>query len=139
LKDIINRAINLADSRKVQYADIRVVQNLTETIVVKDGSVTTPDFSETIGFGVRVLFDGGWGFASSNDLSDQEVDRVTDLAFKIARASGGANGGNVELGPAVTSQGTYKTPFEIDPFSLSKGEAHSLSKLSMKRVVVSRQ
>jgi TldD protein len=68
------------------------------------------------------LVDGGWGFASSHDISPQEVDRVTDLAFKIARASGHASGGTVELGPPITSQGIYQTLIGIDPFCLSPEE-----------------
>jgi TldD protein len=122
LRDIINRALNLTNSRQVQYADVRVVHNLTETMVVKDGTTEATDFSESIGFGMRVLVDGGWGFASSHDISPQEVDRVTDLAFKIAQASGRASGGTIELGPPVTSQGTYQTPIGIDPFSLTPEE-----------------
>jgi TldD protein len=122
LKDYLDRALNYAQTLGVQYADVRLVQNLTEILVVKDGLVDTVNYSESIGIGVRALMDGAWGFASSNDLSLQEIDRITALAISIARSSGRARGDEVDLGPPIASQGTYRTPVEVDPFLLSAEE-----------------
>ena len=109
--------------RGAQYADIRVVHNRTENIAVKDGVVEALNFSDTIGFGVRVLADGAWGFASSRDLTPAEVDRVTALALADRpRLGARCAGEKVDLGPAVTSQGVYHTPVQIDPFSISLDE-----------------
>ena len=119
MKSLLDRSIDLAHLRGAQYADIRVVQNRTETLAVKDGIVENLNFTETIGFGVRVLANGAWGFASSHDLRPQEVDRVTDLALSIARASALLSGDRVDLGPPVTSRGIYVTPLQINPFSIS--------------------
>lgn len=119
MKDLMNRALDLARLRGANYADIRVVHNRTENISVRDGVVESLDFAETEGFGVRVLLGGAWGFASSRDLSPAEVDRVTDLAFEIARASALVSGDGVDLGPAVTSHGVYITPVQVDPFTVS--------------------
>jgi TldD protein len=119
LKDIMNRALNLAHLRGAQYADIRIVHNRTQTISVRDGIVESVDDAETEGFGVRILVNDAWGFASSRDLSPSEVDRVTAQALEIARASALVSGGKVDLGPAVTSQGVYATPFQVDPFGVS--------------------
>jgi TldD protein len=121
LEELLNRALNYAQLQGVQYADVRVVQNLTEILVVKDGLVDKLNYSESIGIGVRALVDGAWGFASSHDLSAQEIERITALAIGIARSSGRTPGGGVDLGSQVTSQGTYVTPIEIDPF-LMPGE-----------------
>jgi TldD protein len=122
LKTLISRALNLATIRGAQYADIRVVENQTETIFVKNGIVETLDDTETIGFGVRILANGAWGFASSSDLSPPEIDRVTDKAFQIAKASAFVSGKKIDLGPPVTSRGVYQTPIQSDPFSRSLGE-----------------
>jgi len=120
LKDLIDHALNYAQLKQVQYADIRLVQNRTETIVVKNGVVENLNNSESLGFGVRTLVSGAWGFASSHVLSIQEVERITALAIEIARASSRAPGEQIDLGPPVTSQGKYQTPIETDPFSLSQ-------------------
>jgi len=122
LKTLMSRGLDLAKLKGARYADIRVVQNRTETMSVRDGVVEAMTASENTGFGVRVLAGGGsgaWGFASSRDLSPEEVDRVTALAIEIAAASAMVSGDMVDLGPAVTSQGSYQTPIQIDPFGLS--------------------
>ena len=119
MKDLMNRAIDQARLHGAQYADIRVVHNRTQTLEVKDGVVQALNFSESIGFGVRVLAGGAWGFASSRELTSAEVERITAQALSIARASALVSGETVDLGPAVTSQGVYQTPIKIDPFSVS--------------------
>ena len=84
----MNHALEEADQKGAQYADIRIVDNLTETITMKNGVPETIDQSESLGFGVRTLVDGAWGFASSDRLTIEEIDRVTLLATETARASG---------------------------------------------------
>ncbi len=112
-------AMNLAHLRGAQYADIRVVHNRSESLSVKNGSVEAIDSAESLGFGVRVLAHGVWGFACSRDLNSKEIKRVTGLALQVARASALARGAAIDLGPAVTSQGTFFPPIQIDPFSVS--------------------
>jgi TldD protein len=113
------RALDTANLRGAQYADVRVVNHREESLSVKDGIVENLSSSETEGVGIRVLVNGAWGFASSRDLSNPEIDRITDQAIEIAHASGLVSGEKVDLGPKVTSQGTYQTPVQIDPFSVS--------------------
>jgi len=122
MKSLMNRALDLAEQKGAQYADIRIVENLTETITMKDGVPETINQSESIGFGVRTLVDGAWGFASSNKLSIEEIDQVTLLAVETALASALAPGEQIDLGTAVTSQGSYQTPIQTDPFKISLDE-----------------
>jgi TldD protein len=118
LKDLLAHALDHAHLRQAQYADIRVVQNHTEFLVVKNGQVEALETSESLGFGVRVLIRGAWGFAASRELDAAEVDQVTERAVGIALASAKVPGEVVDLGPPVTSQGVYNTPVQIDPFSV---------------------
>jgi TldD protein len=122
LKTLMSRALDLAQSTGAQYADMRVVENRTENIQVKNGVVESVHFSDNMGFGVRVLVDGAWGFSSSLYLTEEEIDRVTAQAVEIGRASGLVRGERVDLGPPVASRGAYVTPVEIDPFSISLEE-----------------
>ncbi len=122
MKDLMVRALETARMKGAQYADIRVVHNRTESLAVKNGLLENLNFSEDIGFGVRVLVNGAWGFASSRDLTPEEVDRVAALAVAIAQASARVPGEAIDLGPPVTSQGTYVTPIEVDPFTVSLEE-----------------
>lgn len=119
MRTFTDRALNLAQVRGASYADIRVVRRLTQQITVKNGVVEALSDDESQGFGVRVVVDGAWGFASSSTLSPQEVDRVTAEAVQIARASALFKVGDVRLGPPVSNTGTYRTPVQIDPWEVS--------------------
>jgi len=101
-----------------RYADIRLIESRSQTIGVKDGRVDALGDFESVGFGVRVLVGNAWGFASSADVTGEEIDRVTALAVEIARASALVPGLPVDLGDAVRSTGAYTTPIRIDPFSV---------------------
>ena len=126
MKELTDRALNLAQTKGASYADIRVVSRERQDVSVKNGSVQEMSLDATRGFGVRVIADGAWGFASSHRLSPEEVDRVTDLAVTIARASALAKIENVDLGPAESHQDTYRTPVEIDPFTVPLNDKVSL-------------
>jgi len=126
MKDLASRALNFAAMRGVRYADIRIVESREQVACVKNGNVDAVGDAQTEGFGVRVLIDNSWGFASSATLEADEIDRVTELALAIARASALVPGERVDLGSPVTSNGKYTTPIEIDPFSISMEEKLSL-------------
>jgi TldD protein len=119
LRDLTDRALNLAETRGASYADIRIVQRRTQNITVKNGVVEALSDNESQGFGVRVVVDGAWGFASSAVLTPVEVDRVTTLAVQIARASALFKTHDVRLGPPVVQQGSYRTPVVVDPWNIS--------------------
>jgi TldD protein len=122
MKSLMNRFLELAEQKGAQYSDIRIVDNLTETITMKNGVPETINQSQSTGFGVRTLVDGAWGFASSDTLSSEEIDRVTMLAVETALASALVPGERIDLGAAVTSQGNYRTPIQTDPFNISLEE-----------------
>jgi len=126
MKELTDRALNLAQTKGASYADIRVVERQRQDISVKNGAVQEMSLDSAMGFGVRVIADGAWGFASSHRLSPKEVDRVTDLAVQIARASALAKTGDVDLGPPEAHQDTYRTPVEIDPFTVPLNDKVSL-------------
>ncbi len=119
MKALTDRALDLAQVQGATYADIRVVQRRTQNITVKNGVVEALSDSESQGFGVRVVVDGAWGFASSAFLTQAEVDRVAALAVQIAKASALFKTRDVRLGPPVAHVGTYRTPVRVDPWDVS--------------------
>jgi TldD protein len=122
MRDLIDRALNLAQMHGASYADVRVVGRESQAIGVKNGIVETVSSAETYGFGIRVIVDGAWGFSSSNRLLAEEIDRVTAEAVAIARASALVHGRPVVLGPPEVHAGSYKTPVVIDPFMVAPEE-----------------
>lgn len=118
MNNLTDRVLNLAQLGGATYADVRFIHEVTETVAVRDQHVEALMTNESLGFGVRVLVKNGWGFASSATITPNEVDRVTRLALEIAQASAILSGDPVDLGPPVTSRGSYRTPVKIDPFSV---------------------
>jgi len=119
LDELSARALNLAQAKGASYADVRLVTAETQSIAVKNGIVEAISLDTSQGFGVRVIVDGAWGFASSARLDRDQVDEVTALAIEIARASGLVSGGLINLGPPEVNVGSYRTPVEVDPFEVS--------------------
>ena len=118
----MSRALDLAKIRGADYADVRIVQTTEQTLAMKNGAIDALSFDESMGFGVRVLLNGAWGFAASREITGEEIDRLTALALQIAAASATVHGDAVTLGAAVRNRGSYLTPIRIDPFSVSAEE-----------------
>jgi len=119
MKEVTDRALETARTRGGTYADIRIVRRETQNIEVKNGIVQTLSLGDTYGFGIRVVANGAWGFASSHRLENAEIDRVAALAVAIAKASAISKASDVDLGPEECHVGTYATPMKIDPFQVS--------------------
>ncbi len=111
-------ALKECHSLGVQYADVRVEKFEDENISVSDGSVEPIEQSISIGIGIRVLKDGGWGFASTDNLDEGSIKSKTKLAVEIAKASASINKAKIDLSELKAAKGEYVSPYEIDPFSI---------------------
>jgi TldD protein len=126
VKALANLALDVARSRGATYADVRVVERREQTVRVKNGDVEALSETTDRGLGVRVVAEGAWGFASSASLARQHIEDAAALAVEIARASALTREKPVDLGPPVTNTGTYRTPVEIDPFSVAADDKIAL-------------
>src|SRR6202521_2747436 len=122
MKELAEAALNAAQVKGASYADVRLDEHVTQDIIVKNGQLAAVSDDASEGFGVRVIVDGAWGFAGSARLDKAEVEQVVDRAIRIARASARVRLAPVDLGPAVTSRGHYRTPLERDPFAVPLSE-----------------
>jgi TldD protein len=118
MRELVQRAIDTATQRGASYADVRVVRRAEESISIKSGRVEGVSFGESEGFGVRVLVDGAWGFASSSDLSASAAEEVAALAVRIGSASARAVREPVVLDDRPAAEGSFETPVVEDPFEL---------------------
>ena len=73
MRDFTNRALDTATALGATYADVRVVRRLEESINIRSGRLEGVSAGETEGFGVRVIVDGAWGFASSHHIDPAEA------------------------------------------------------------------
>ncbi|MBI4057878.1 TldD/PmbA family protein [Candidatus Microgenomates bacterium] len=107
---------------KVDYADVRLVEKESQHIATKDGVVEALESSDSLGYGVRVLHNGAWGFAGSNDFTKTGIDRTIKRAVEIAQSSAKHKLEDVELATQKPIRATYKTPIKEDPFKVSLDE-----------------
>src|SRR3972149_3160809 len=119
MRDIALRALDTARTRGAAYADVRVVHFQSQSVTVRNRNVEGLVVDESLGFGVRVLVDGYWGFAASNDLNLPQAARGAAAAVKIPRASALVAGRRADIGPPVRTLGRYTTPIQKDPFAVS--------------------
>ena len=118
MKDLTDRALERIHEHGASYGDIRIVRNASESIQVKNGKVEALTSETDEGFGIRVIADGSWGFASSLMLDPDEIDRVAELAVRIARASALVKHDPIELAPVESAEGSFKFDVEKDPFEI---------------------
>jgi TldD protein len=119
MHEITSLALDAAVAAGATYADVRAVDLATESLGVRDDTVESLDRNESIGFGVRVLVDGAWGYASSARLEDAEASEVALMAVEVARASATAISQPVELVPEPTHEDSWTSPHTKDPFEVS--------------------
>jgi len=83
-KDITDYALDYARRKHIQYAEVRAHRTKNEQLVIKNGVLDA--FLSTIdsGFCVRILTEGGLGFASTNKWTKDEAKAVVDTAYKFA-------------------------------------------------------
>ena len=101
-----------------EYGDIRIQDSTTEHIEGEDRRIASIKDVRDIGFGVRVLYHGAWGFAASSILSLEEVPRVADLAVEIAKGSASVALEKVRLAQESVHRDCVVTPCRIDPFTV---------------------
>ena len=127
IRDLALRALDASRTAGADYADIRIQNNRTQNVSTRERRVQALSDSESLGFGVRVLVEGAWGFAASHDLTTAEVERVARQAVAQARANRSALLRPVSLAPApATPNGAWRAPVEVDPFTIGIEEKVAL-------------
>ena len=120
--DLGGMALKEAEKKGASYADIRICEILNENITVKNSEPESVAFSQKKGFGVRVIADGGWGFAGSIDLNKKEIRATVGKAVKIGKASAALKKKNVVLSKEKPCKDKYATRFKKDPFKVPLDE-----------------
>ena len=87
MKAECNEAIDAATSLGASYADVRIINYRREAVALRNGTPSNISSSDTFGAGVRVIVNGAWGFASTNQVDAANLKAAAQRAVEIARAS----------------------------------------------------
>jgi len=119
MQDAASWALNIAALRGASYADARLADDRSRALSTKNGKVGSASDSESLGIGVRVIADGAWGFAASDDLSRTAVEATAARAVEIANSSARVKQHDIHLAPEKPATAEWTTPIKIDPFTTS--------------------
>lgn len=119
MHDIAQHALDVAAGLGASYADVRVIEQEFQYIGTKDQTVSRLDLGSSEGVGIRVLFNGGWGFASTQYLTKKAITDAARRAVATAKASASVLSRPVELSPEPAYNATWISPHAMDPFAIS--------------------
>src|SRR6184192_70355 len=119
MKEIAEWALNIAALRGASYADARIVDERSRALATKNGKIGSASDAESLGIGIRVIADGAWGFAASNNLSREAVETTAAQAVAIAKASASVKQRDVQLAPEKPATAEWTSPHKTDPFTTS--------------------
>jgi TldD protein len=122
MNQFVERIADNLKQQRVDYGDVRVVIRESESIILKNGIIEAITHSSDAGFGIRVLKNSAWGFASSNEIEKSVGDQILRSALRIARASARVKAKDIELTPLQPQRGSYHTEVKTDPMKVPLGD-----------------
>ncbi len=84
--DLFKKILNKIED-KVDYADIRAGRGNNTSILMKDNQIQEINTGLSTVARIRVLNNGAWGFASTNDF--KKLEEISDKAIKISKSLSG--------------------------------------------------
>ncbi|MGW4366575.1 TldD/PmbA family protein [Nocardia takedensis] len=127
LGPLAEAALASATAAGASHADVRVHRLVTQSIRLRDGRVESVADSTDLGFAVRVIVDGTWGFASHPALDARTAVEVALRAVTVATTLRALNRERVELAPEpVYSEVRWSSAYEIDPFAVATADKVAL-------------
>lgn len=115
MRELIEKTLALAQNKGADFADLRIIIGEGTAIEVQDGQADKISAATSHGAGLRVLVDGAWGFAPTNNISSNELTQCVEEAVAMARAASGdvTEPGVVAEVEPVEAQ--VKAKYQIDP------------------------
>jgi TldD protein len=114
-KALADAGLNAATKAGASYCDVRIGRYLNQFITTRDTRVENIVNTESSGVGVRVVCNGAYGFASTNDISPDGVAGAARQAVAIAKANAKIQTEPVRMAPVKgVGEVSWATPFTRD-------------------------
>jgi TldD protein len=112
-KRLADVALNAAKSAGASYADVRIQRTLNQGIFTREKQVQNIGSTETMGVGIRVIANGTWGFAATNQMTEAGIAKAAQQAVAIAKANSKVQKEPVQLAPQKGyGDVSWKTPIQ---------------------------
>ncbi|TQS43851.1 TldD/PmbA family protein [Cryptosporangium phraense] len=124
---LADAALQKARDLGVSHADFRLERIRSQGLSLRDGRLEGSHDGEDVGFAVRVVHDGAWGFASGVDLTVEAVVAAAETAVQVAKVSARMNTERVELADEpVYRDARWVSSYETNPFDVPEQEKVAL-------------
>ena len=120
-------ALGRAQELGADHADFRFERIRHQQLGVRDGVLQTAMDADDVGFAVRVIHRGSWGFASGVVLTPEEARRVAETAIAVAEVAAEMTSTPVEIAPEpVYADVTWVSSYDLNPFDVPIAEKSAL-------------
>lgn len=127
LRSLTDAALSAARAAGAEHADLRVHRLCTQSIRLRDGRVEALTDTVELGFAVRVIVDGTWGFASHAVLTPETATDVARSAVTVATSLRALNRERVALADEPRyDNARWVSAYEIDPFTIPAADKVAL-------------
>ncbi len=121
MKDSIRKQLDRLRAKGAHYVDARWYPHEDSNFLFMwNGNLKENSASSQSGLGVRVLYNGAWGFSASSDLSNP--DAIFETAFDNARVASERVTFPIRLAEKDAVVGSFTSPNKIDPFTVGLDE-----------------
>ncbi|MBB5211878.1 TldD/PmbA family protein [Microbulbifer hydrolyticus] len=86
-KALSDTVLNAARKAGASYTDVRIGRYLNQFLLTRETNVENIVNTESFGAGIRVIANGTWGFAATNDLTEDGIARAARQAVAVAKAN----------------------------------------------------
>ena len=118
-KALADAALNEAKLKGATYADVRIGRYLNQFVATREKRVQGVSNTESYGIGIRVLVDGCWGFAATNNMTKEDIAQTAATAVAIAKANAKLQGAPVILAPQQGfGEVSWQAPVEVNAFEV---------------------
>ncbi|WP_295128251.1 TldD/PmbA family protein [uncultured Chitinophaga sp.] len=118
-KQLADVALNAATAKGATYVDVRIGRYLNQIVTTRETRVQNIANTESFGAGIRVIANGCWGFAATNEVTKEAIARTAEKAVAVAKANSRVSDSPVQLAPQKGyGDVKWNTPIEQSAFSV---------------------
>ncbi|WP_051267616.1 TldD/PmbA family protein [Nakamurella lactea] len=127
LRVLADAALTAATAAGASFADFRSERLRTGNLLIRDTAVQNATESTTVGYAVRVIVDGVWGFAADIAFTPDAAAATARQAVAVARALAGAVDERVERADEpVYADVSWVSEYQVDPFEVPMADRLAL-------------
>jgi TldD protein len=127
LQRLAHAALQRTKDFTVEHADFRLERIRTQDLSLRDGTLQGAADNEQLGFAVRVVLNGTWGFAATDVLTKESAVRAAEEAIHVAQIAKPINSESITLAPEPVHAGKqWVSPYDVDPFTIPMSDKVAL-------------